>query len=199
VIKVLLADDHTLVRQGLRALLLQDPKIEVIAEAADGRETVELAERLRPDVAVIDIAMPKLFGIEVTRRIRKISPKTKVILLSMYPEYEGEAFQVGASGYILKEETTHKLIATIHDVVEGKNLISPEDTNKRYFSLTPREREVLQLIAEGYTNAEIAKILCRSVATIRNHRANLMKKLNLHGVAELIRFAAEEGIIRLEG
>jgi len=209
-IKVLLADDHTIVRQGIKALLESEPDIEVVAEAGNGREAVRAAERFYPNVAVIDIAMPLLNGLEATRQILKASPKTKVVLLSMYDheEYAREAVRAGASGYVLKEDVVEELLAAIHHVCQGeyhfapsilKIIVStksfPKKGREGYESLTMREREVLQLIAEGHTNTEIAEILCRSVHTIRNHRAKIMKKLGLHDVADLVKFALQKGII----
>lgn len=209
-ISVLLADDHTLVRQGLRALLEREPGIDVVAEAADGHEALELAERLRPQVAVIDISMPRLSGLEVARRLARLG--VRVILLSMYKssEYARQAAKAHVYGYILKENAAYELVEAIHKVARGEYHFAsavlarlleevrsgggpPEETKLEL--LTPREREVLQLIAEGHTNEEIARLIHRSVETIRSHRASIMRKLGLHSVAELVRFALEEGLL----
>lgn len=218
-IEVLLADDHALVRQGLRALLKNEEHIEIVSEAEDGHKALAQVEELiklceAPQIAIIDISMPLLNGLEVTRRLKKVSPKTKVILLSMYKteEHAREAVKAGAWGYVLKEEAVGKLIEAIHTVMKGdyyfaspilKTIISsmyqrPESHTPGYESLTPREREILQLIAEGYTSKEMAKILFRSVETIRSHRANMMKKLDIHNVTDLVRFAIKEGIVAKE-
>lgn len=205
---MLLADDHAVVRQGIRALLEGEPDIEVIAEAGDGREAVLLAERFRPHVAVLDIAMPLLNGLEAARRILKGVPATRVILLSIYADevYALEAAGIGVQGYLLKEELAHRLVSSIHAVFKGDRYFAPpilealersrppkEDGN----SLTTREREVWQLIAEGHANKEIAHLLGRSVNTIRNHRRSLMRKLKAHNVADLVKLAARKGVIRL--
>ncbi len=208
-IRVLLADDHTVVRQGIMALLAEEPDIGVITEAGDGREAVLLAERFRPHVAVLDIAMPLLNGLEAARRILKGVPATRVILLSIYADeaYALEAAGIGVQGYLLKEAAAHQLVSAIHAVFKGDRYFAPpilealkkprppkEDGN----SLTTREREVWQLIAEGHANKEIAHLLDRSVNTIRNHRRRLMRKLKAHNVADLVRFAARKGVIRLQ-
>lgn len=204
-----MADDHTVVRQGIRALLADEPGLEVIAEAGDGREAVRLAERFRPHVAVIDIAMPLLNGLEAARQILKGVHATRVILLSIYADeaYALEAAGIGVQGYLPKEEAAHKLVSAIRAVFKGDRYFAPPilealkksrppkgDGN----SLTAREREVWQLIAEGHANKEIAHLLGRSVHTIRNHRSSLMRKLKAHNVADLVRFAARKGVIRLE-
>lgn len=208
--RVLLADDHTLVRQGLRALLEREPGIEVIAEAEDGPQALESVERCRPQVAVLDISMPRLNGLEAARRIAELAPETKVILLSMYqsPEYVREALRAGVRGYVLKENAAEELVEAIRRVAGGgyhfaqpvlaaivataRSGPAPEGELEL---LTPREREVLQLIAEGHTTEEISKIIHRSPETVRSHRATIMKKLELHSMAELIRFALDHGLI----
>jgi len=208
-IAVLLADDHTLVRQGLKILLEREPGLEVVAEAGDGRRALELIDELRPEVAVLDISMPQLNGLEAARRISKISPETRVVLLSMYKsrEYIREAVRAGVRGYVLKEDAAEELVEAIHKVARGGYHFAPpilEEivtsarsgfSDSRLERLTPREREVLQLIAEGYTNEEIAKLIYRSPETVRSHRASIMKKLNLHNVAELVRFAIAQGLV----
>ncbi|MFQ6034185.1 MAG: response regulator [Candidatus Bipolaricaulia bacterium] len=207
-IEVLLADDHTLVRQGLRALLEREPGLEIVAEAGDGRRALELIEENRPLVAVLDISMPQMNGLEAARRIAKTSPETRVILLSMYksPEYVREAVRAGVRGYILKENAAEELVEAIHKVARGGYHFAPPileeivasargPSRSRLDLLTPREREVLQLIAEGHTNKEISKIIHRSPETVRSHRASIMKKLELHSIAELVRFAVAEGLV----
>ena len=202
-IRVVLGDDHTLVRQGIKALLASST-IHIVAEAADGRELVKHTARLRPDIALVDISMPLLNGIEATRRIAKVAPRTRVIILSMYEdrEYVAHARQLGAWGYVLKEEAPERLIGTIRRVQRGRRCF-PEWSASGGFAtvderLTPREREVLQLIAEGKKSREIAQIMTRSLHTVRNHRARLMKKLGVHGAVELVRAAEELGLVHLE-
>lgn len=215
-IKVLLADDHTVVRQGIRSILNSESDIEVIAEAADGREALQTVEETSPDVAVMDISMPKLNGLEASRRILKSSPETKVILLSMYKEdeYAKEAVKTGVHGYILKDNAVEELTEAIRKVMNDEYCFAPailksiisslregleeaqeESEEEKFEILTDREREILQLIAEGNTNEEIAQIISRSVETVRTHRANLMKKLEIHSVPDLVKFAVKKGII----
>ena len=207
-IGILLADDHTLVRQGLKLLLEQEPNLEVVAEAGDGQEALELIEECRPLVAVLDISMPKLNGLEAARRIARVSPETKVILLSMYqsPEYIREAIRAGVRGYVLKEDAATELIEAIREVARGGYHFAPpilegivaharSPGGGKLDMLTPREREVLQLIVEGYTTEEIAKLIHRSPETVRSHRASIMKKLELHSIAELVHFALVSGLL----
>jgi DNA-binding NarL/FixJ family response regulator len=208
-IRLLLADDHRLVREGLRALL-ERAGFEVVAEAGDGYQALELIEELRPEVAVLDIAMPRLNGLEAAHRIARVAPETKVILLSMYkdPEYVHQALRAGARGYVLKEEALAELVEAVHRVARGGYYFaqpvlaaivaaaqqsSPHPEGKLEL-LTPREREVLQLLAEGHTTPEIARIIHRSPETVRSHRLQIMRKLGLHSTAELIRFALEHGL-----
>jgi len=202
-IRVVLADDHTLVRQGIKTLL-PSSTIRIVAEAADGRELLKHVKRLHPDIALVDISMPLLNGIEATRRIAKIAPKTRVIILSMYAdkEYVAHARQLGARGYVLKEEAPERLVQAITTVQRGKRYfpkrIASGDSATVDERLTPREREVLQLIAEGKKSREIAQIMTRSLHTVRNHRARLMKKLGVHGAVELVQAAEELGLVHLE-
>ena len=202
-IRVVLGDDHTLVRQGIRTLLASST-IDVEAEAANGRDLVKQVQRYRPDVALVDISMPLLNGIEATRRITKVSPKTRVIVLSMYntAEYITHAHRLGAWGYVPKEQAPERLLEAIREVAAGRRYFPNKAAvdaaaldNER---LTPREREVLQLIAEGKKSREIAQIMTRSLHTVRNHRARLMKKLGAHSAAELVKAAAELGLVHLE-
>jgi len=208
-IRILLADDHRLVRQGLRALLEGDPEFEfeIVGEARDGRAAVELAENFRPDVVILDIAMPELNGLEALEKIRKVSPKTEVLLLSMFAdeEYILKAARAGAAGYLLKEGLAEELVEAIHIICKREQFYlsrvitnewlrrSIEEGKLPREPLTPREREVLELIARGLTNKEIAAELGLSVKTVETHRAKLMEKLDLHTAAGLIRYALTKG------
>jgi two-component system, NarL family, response regulator NreC len=212
-IRILLADDHTMIRSGLRALLERQPGFRVIAEAADGRETVTMAEAHSPDVAVIDVAMPRLNGIDAAREITARNARIAVIILSMHSDegYVLRALKAGARGYLLKDSPESDLIGAIHAVHEGKAFFSPaiskmlaEDYLRNleqrggedsYELLTAREREVLHLLAEGKSNKEVATVLGLSLYTIETHRANLLQKLNLKGTAELILYAVRKGVI----
>ena len=211
--RVLLADDHGIVRRGMRALLDSEPDIEVAAEAADGREALSLALDVKPDVAVIDIAMPLLNGIDVTAQAVRQLPKLKTIILSMHADetYVLRALMAGAKGYLLKEATEEDLVPAIRAVAAGKSYFSPaiskillEDYVRNlqqrgledsYNLLTEREREVLQLLAEGRTNKEVATLLDIGLSTVESHRANFMQKLNLHNTAEIVLYAVRKGII----
>jgi two-component system, NarL family, response regulator NreC len=214
-IKILLADDHRMIRSGLRALLERQPEFRIVAEASSGRETVALAETHSPDVAVIDIAMPQLNGIDAAREITANNPRIAIIVLSMHSDegYVLRALKAGARGYLLKDSPESDLISAIHAVHEGKAFFSPaisrmladdyvRQLNQRggesgdsYELLTAREREVLHLLAEGKSNKEVASILGLSLYTIETHRSNLLQKLNLKGTAELILYAVRKGVI----
>jgi two-component system, NarL family, response regulator NreC len=207
-IRILLADDHALVRQGFRMILEAQPDMEIVGQAGNGREAVELAEKLHPDVAVVDVAMPELNGIEATRRIGNISPRTRVLALSMHKDsvYVREILRAGARGYLLKDSGDADLVAAVRAVANGDGYISPSVSDavlsdyRRHVSdpldlLTSREREVLQMIAEGKTNKEIATSLNLSVYTVEAHRGRVMEKLNLHSTGELVRFALRNGLI----
>ncbi len=199
-VRVVLGDDHTLVRAGLKALF--DPKwIEVAGEAADGRELLQVVRRVRPDIALVDVSMPLLNGIDAIRRIARISPHTRVIILSMYADkgYVSQARHAGAWGYVLKDEAPDQLLAAIAAVAAGELYFPhgvPEWDPGDLPDLTEREREVLQLIAEGRRNTEIAEIMSRSLHTVRNHRAHLMRKLGAHTAAELVETAEKLGVVR---
>ena len=210
-ITILLADDHSIVRQGLRALLEVEPDFCIVGEAADGLEVTQLIEYLQPDVLVLDLMMPGLDGLEVTRRVNQRSPQTRVIILSMYGNeaYVVEVLRNGAAGYVLKKSTADELVRALRAVVAGQRYLSPplseqtietymqkadESTQDLYDLLTTREREVLYLVAEGHTNAEIAARLFISPRTVEMHRANLMRKLDLRSQADLIRYALRRGI-----
>ncbi len=211
-IRVLLADDHTILRDGIRALLVDQADIEVIGEAEDGLSTVKMVGKLKPDVVIMDIAMPLLNGLEATRQIQRDYPQVKVLILTMHDneEYIRQVLAAGALGYVLKDAAAHDLLGAIRAVHRGEAVLSPAITRlviEDYLrwgdirpadtsnGLTPREREILQLIAEGYTNKEIAEILSLSVKTIQSHRSNLMGKLDLHDRGELIKYAIQKKII----
>ncbi len=211
-IRVLLADDHTILRDGIRALLVDQADIEVIGEAEDGLSTVKMVGKLKPDVVIMDIAMPMLNGLEATRQIQRDHPQVKVLILTMHEneEYIRQVLAAGALGYVLKDAAAHDLLGAIRAVHRGEAVLSPAITRlviEDYLrwgdirpadtsnGLTPREREILQLIAEGYTNKEIAEILSLSVKTIQSHRSNLMSKLDLHDRGELIKYAIQKKII----
>ena len=213
---ILLADDHNIVRQGLRALLQSEPHFRLVGEASDGIEAVRLAEKLRPDVLITDVMMPGLNGLEVTRQVAKMLPQTRVIILSMYTNdaYVLEALKNGALGYVLKDSQAADLIQAVKEVIAGNRYLSPPLSERAlelylrkvesvpddpYELLTSREREVLQLVAEGRTSAEIANRLFISPRTAEGHRANLMKKLGLQNNADLIRLALKRGILPLDG
>jgi DNA-binding NarL/FixJ family response regulator len=207
-IKILLADDHALVRHGFRMILAAQPDMEIAGEAGNGREAIELAQKLKPDVVVMDVAMPELNGIEATRRLIELAPRTRVLALSMHKDnvYVREILRAGARGYLLKDSADADLIAAVRAVAKGEGYLSPGVSDavlsdyRRHVTdpldlLTSREREVLQLIAEGKTNKEIATSLTLSVYTIEAHRGRLMEKLNLHSTGELVRFAVRSGLI----
>jgi DNA-binding NarL/FixJ family response regulator len=213
VIRILLADDHTVVRKGLCLLLESHPGFKVIAEAADGREAVAMAEAHKPDIAVLDIAMPLLNGIEAARQISSNLPQTAIVFLSMHSDeaYVLKALKSGAKGYLLKDSAEYDLINAIKAVSEGKAFFSPaiskmlvedyvremreREVEDSYELLTTREREVLQLFAEGKPAKEVASILGLSLYTVETHRNNMFQKLNLHSIAELILYAVRKGVI----
>ena len=205
-IRILLAEDHVIVRQGLRALLEQ-AGMTVIGEASDGQEALRIAHAQHPDVAILDIAMPHLNGIETARRLREALPKTKIVLLTVHTEdpYVLEAMQAGAVGYVLKTQAAADIVQAIRDVVQGEIYLSSRVSRavvKAYLTrsdlppdpLTSRERETLQLIAEGQTTKEIAWHLGLSVKTVESHRIRLMRKLDIHETATLVRYAIRRGL-----
>lgn len=207
-IRILLADDHKMVRQGFRLILSSQDDMEIVGEAGNGVETVELAKALKPDVVVMDVMMPGLNGIEATRRIRQASPQIRVLALSVHRDsvYVREIIRAGAEGYLLKESADTDLLAAVRAVAEGNSYLSPEvagavlkDYRKHATNpldlLSAREREILQLIAEGRTNKEIAARLNLSVYTVDGHRTRIMEKLDLHSVGELVRFAVRNGLV----
>ncbi|HLW75718.1 MAG TPA: response regulator transcription factor [Bryobacteraceae bacterium] len=212
-IRILLADDHTVMRSGLRLLLERQPNLHVVAEAADGREAVDMAAEEKPDVVVMDIAMPHLNGVEAARQIALKNPDTAIVILSMHSDesYVIRSLKAGARAYLLKDSAEADLIAAIAAITEGKSYFSPavsrllkEDYMHRlaeageedtFELLTTREREVLQLVAEGKSNKEVANLLNLSLYTVETHRTHILQKLNLHSVPELILYAVRKGII----
>ena len=212
-IRILLADDHIIMRRGLRLLLEQQADFQVVGEADDGRQAVELAATLHPAVAVLDIGMPMLNGIEATRQIVTAAPAIAIVVLSMHSDetYVLRALKAGAKGYLLKNSAEADLIQAVRAVADGKSFFSPaigrmlledymrqvakKEVEDSYDLLTPREKEILQLVAEGKTNKEIANILTLSVYTVESHRGHILEKLNLHSVPELILYAVRKGII----
>ncbi len=211
--KVLIVDDHTLVRDGIRALLALIADIKVVGEAANGREALEKVKKLDPDVVLMDLAMPIMSGLEATRRIRKRFPRTKVLALTQYEdrEYIVPTIEAGARGFVSKTAAFSELASAIQAVYRGGSFLSPmaaaavveecqqkvaiEGEKDSYQHLTDREREMLKLVAEGYTAKEIADMLVISLRTVETHKTNLMKKLNIRNKADLIRFAIRRGII----
>lgn len=212
-LRILLADDHTVVRQGLRKLLEEYEDWEVVAEAGDGREAVRLAEQHKPDVVVIDVAMPLLNGIEATRQIVHRLPGVSVLVLSMHADaaYVNQIVEAGGTGYLLKDSADVDLIEAIGAVARGETFFSPQiarmmrdrdvdpastDAVDRYEALSAREREVFQLIAEGRVNKEIASLLSITLSTVETHRARMMAKLDLHSAAEIVLYAVRRGVVR---
>jgi DNA-binding NarL/FixJ family response regulator len=210
-VRILLADDHTLVRQGLRRMLEERRDWQVVAEACEGRDAIRLAEQYKPDVAIIDLAMPLLNGIEATRQLRKV-PGVRVLVLSMHVDevYVTQILRAGAAGYLLKDSADTDLFRAVQAVVDGQSFFSPaiakliaEDYLRprsegldRYETLSDREREIFQLIAEARTNKEIAALLGISPSTVESHRANIIHKLDLHSATQIALYAVRRGVIR---
>jgi DNA-binding NarL/FixJ family response regulator len=213
-VRVLIADDHTILREGLVGILKGDASIDVVGEAIDGAAAVDKAVKLKPDVLVLDVSMPRLNGLEAARRIKETAPSVRILVLTMYDdeEYVLKMVRAGVSGYLLKESAASELLAGIRALRDGKSFFGPHaqralaESYRRelsvpddpYGSLTNREREVFQLVAEGKTNAQIADLLCISPKTVDNHRTRLMEKLGVHSTPELVRFAARHKLIRYE-
>ena len=213
-LRILLADDHTVVRQGLRRILEARPEWQVVAEAGDGREAVRLAEETAPDVAILDVAMPLLNGIDAVRQIARKVPATRVLVLSMHADeaYVTQMLRAGASGYLLKDSADVDLIQAVDAVSAGKSFFSPaiasviaddyvrhladRGVTDRFELLSEREREIFQLIAEGKTNKEIAALLFLSPSTVDTHRSRVMEKLDVHSAAEIVLYAVRKGVIR---
>jgi DNA-binding NarL/FixJ family response regulator len=212
-LRILLGDDHTLVRQGVRKILEEQPNWTVIGEAQDGREVVRKALADEPDLVLMDVAMPLLNGIEATRQILRKLPSARVLILSMHADeaYIIQALQAGARGYLLKDSADNDLVRAVTAVAEGKSFFSPnvaaimlddyvrhlaeKGIADRFDTLSEREREVFQLVAEGHSNKEVAELLCVSPATVETHRAHILQKLDLHGTAELVLYAVRRGVI----
>lgn len=212
---LILADDHNVVREGLRLLLEAEPDLRVIAEAADGVETVRLVEQLQPDLLIVDVIMPGMNGLQVAYQVKRGCPATSVMMLSMYETdaYVVEALQVGVSAYVLKKATSRELVHAVREVLAGRRYLSPplneraleaytqrmQDTRlDPYESLTAREREILHLAAEGLSNPGIAARLSLSPRTVEMHRANLMRKLRLKTQSELVLYAVKKGVLPVE-
>ena len=214
-IRVLIADDHAILREGVRALLRLSDDIEVVGEASDGREAIEACQRLEPDVVLLDINMPGLGGLEAAMTIRKESPRTRILVLTQYDdrEYVARFLKLGVSGYVLKKTAGVELASAIRSVHRGGLVLDPEVARQAlneppaasaaagedpYESLTPREKQVLRLVAEGHSNKEIAEELDISVKTAMSHREHVMEKLGFHSRTELIKFALRKGVIRMD-
>jgi len=213
-IRILIADDHAVLRAGLRALLSNEPDLEIVAEASDGDETVRVARETQPDVVLMDISMPGRGGIEATRRLMELHPAVRVLILTMHEDKTllHAAMQAGAAGYILKRALESELLNAIHAVARGDLYVHPAMTRALLenvgvmaassrapaSALTSRERDVLRLIAKGHTNRQIAEILSLSVRTVESHRASLTDKLELHSRVELVRYAREHGLLEPE-
>jgi len=217
-IRLLIADDHTIVREGLKKLLESEGGVEVVGEAVDGRDAVTKAMDLMPDIVLMDLSMPGLHGLEATRQIIKRMPKTQVLILSMHKNeaYVLQALQSGASGYILKDSASEEVVTAIQAISRGDSYLSPsisrvviEDylrvskpgtggAKSLYDTLTVREREIFQLLAEGLKNQEIALRLNVSIKTVETHRSHVMEKLNLNNIAELVKYSIEIGIVQLD-
>lgn len=217
-VKILLVDDHTILRKGLAALLNEEARFSVIAEAEDGRSAIEKTRTLNPDVVILDISMPSLNGLETARQLKKERPQTKILILTMHDseEYIINALKLGVSGYLIKRDAPDELINAINAAMKNEIFLPPSVSTKlvnnlmqkdikigekeeRFASLTPREREILQLIAEGSTNREIAEKLFISPKTVKAHRSNLMEKLDVHNTAEITQYAIMKGLIHLDG
>jgi DNA-binding NarL/FixJ family response regulator len=213
-IRVLLVDDHAILREGIKALLEKQDDIEVVAEAADGREAIPKAVQFRPDVVVLDISMPTMDGLESTRQMKRENPDIKVLVLTMHDneEYFFQLLRAGASGYVTKKSVSRELVSAIEAVYRGESFFCPsmakfllsdflrldkavENTGQE--ELTPREREIVKLIAEGYTNQQIADLLHRSVKTIESHRSNILRKLGIHDSIELVKYAVRKKLIEI--
>ncbi len=209
-IRVLISDDHKIIRLGLRALLEQEPDLEVVAEASNGQETIQQAQEFKPDVVIMDVAMPGMNGVEATRRLRSLLPTTKILALSMHSDrrYVLNMFEAGASGYMLKDGAFEELAQAVRHIASGKIYLPPDisgifikgyqrgvvSSNAASSLLTGREREVIKLIADGKSTTQIAEYLSISAKTVESHRSNLMSKLGLNNIAELTKFALREGL-----
>jgi len=214
--RIVIAEDHTILREGLRSLLSSSPEFEIVGEAEDGREAIQSVEKYKPDLILTDLSMPRMNGMEAIREIKRVSPKTRIVVLTVHKteEYILATFKAGAHGYLLKDSTHSELMMALKKVLSGKQYISPEISEKviegylegkktlkaqtPWETLTPRERVILKLIAEGCKNKKIADDLCISIKTVEKHRSNLMEKLNLHNVQALTAYAIERGLVSRE-
>jgi DNA-binding NarL/FixJ family response regulator len=215
---ILIIDDHPLLREGLKAIIKRDAKFEVVGESGNGRDGLQKVKKLKPDLVVVDISLPDTNGIQLAREIRNFLSKTQIMIVSMHSQidYIAEAFQAGAKGYIVKDSASDRLLQGLESIAQGeyfldssishevvKKLIKfpgkeAKITDAAYGTLTPREQEILRLLAEGYSNKDIADKLFISPKTVENHRANIMKKLDLHSTMELVRYAAKLGLIDVD-
>lgn len=210
--RVVIAEDHTILREGLKALLSQDPGLEIAGEARDGLEAVRVISEIVPDLALMDLSMPKMNGIDAIREVKRACPDTKVLVLTVHKteEYVVASLKAGANGYLLKESTHQELLQAVSHVLDGKPYLSPgishtiitgflagkpDEMQTPFNSLTQREKEILKLVAEGYKNKEIAEFLYISIKTVEKHRDNIMKKLDLHSTWALTTFAIEHGLV----
>jgi len=210
---MVIVEDHTLLREGLKSLLSSHPHLEIVGEADNGLDAIRCIAKLKPTLVLMDLSMPKMNGMDALKAIKKRSPDTKVIVLTVHKseEYILAALDAGANGYVLKDSTSSELMMAITTILSGKRFISPGISEKvidgylegrksgkpssSWSTLTQREREILKMIAEGYTNKDIAEYLCISIKTVEKHRSNLMKKLNLHSISALTTFAIEKGLV----
>ena len=212
--RIFIAEDHTILREGLRALLSSDRDFDIVGEAEDGLETIRCIDKMKPDIVLLDLSMPKMNGMAAIREIKRLSPQTKILILTVHKteEYVLEAFESGADGYCLKDATHDELMIAMKSVLSGKPYLSPgisqwvlegylegRKTAKplsAWDTLTPRERVILKMIGEGHKNKDIAGYLCISIKTVEKHRVNIMKKLDLHNVSDLTALAIEKGLVR---
>lgn len=215
-IEIVIADDHTIVRQGLRKLLEEEECLKITGEAVDGHEAVQIVQKLKPDIVIMDIAMPLLNGIEAARQIHQSSLKTKIIILSMHDHtrYIRELLSIGVSGYLLKNSVSSDIIKAIMAAVKGERYLSPSISNRviedfvsmnrktaqdeLYNTLSNREREVFQMMVEGYSTKQIAEMLCLSPSTVKSHRSNIMEKLQMDNISKLIQYAIQLGVIDIQ-
>jgi len=215
-VRIVIAEDHTILREGLKSLLSSNPDFEIIGEAEDGREAIRCVEKFKPDLILMDLSMPRINGLDAIKEIKKRFSETKILVLTVHKteEYILATLKAGADGYILKDSTHAELVLAVKNVLSGKHYISPGisekviegylegkkalKTKSSWETLTQREREILKLIAEGYKNKEIGDYLCISPKTVEKHRANLMEKLDLHNVQALTTFAIEKGLVSRE-
>ena len=211
--RIVIAEDHTILREGLRALLSSDPDWEIVGEAKDGQEAIRSVEKFKPHLILMDLSMPRMNGLDALREIKRKSPETKILILTVHKsdEHIQATLEAGANGYVLKDATHKELSLAIRNVLEGKYFLSPEISGKiiggylrgrkpvkpmtAWETLTQRERSILKLIAEGYKNKDIADFLCISVKTVEKHRANLMQKLDIHNISDLTALAIEKELI----